>query len=176
MNYREDTMTKNSTRDDIDDAPSKPLVWAYIRSGAAKRRSAVNSYQATLFAHVTQRLERAIMRKLGTDHAKDLPADDETALAGLDEYELWIEAAFACGFVMDNGKPEGDLDAANRDPEGTVGRMTFPELRQYVHYLQRTDKWNDGFGIPIYRAIRSGALGIVAERLLSDMSLHEPDD
>lgn len=168
-------MTKKSTRDD-GDSEYRPPVWAYIRSGGAKRRSAINSYQATLFAHATQRLERAIMRKLGTDHAKDLPADDETALAGLDEYELWIEAAFACGFVMDNGKPEGDLDAANRDPERTVGRMTFPELREFVHYMQRCDKNWDGYGIPIYRAIRSGALGLVAERLLSDRSLYEADE
>lgn len=168
-------MTKKSTPDD-GDSEYKPPVWAHIRSGGATRRSAINSYQATLFAHATQRLERAIMRKLGTDHAKDLPADDETALAGLDEYETWIETAFACGFVMANGKSEGDLDAANRDPAGTVDRMTFPELRQYVHYLQRCDKNWDGYGIPIYRAIRSGALGIVADRLLSDRRLYEPDD
>lgn len=160
--------------DSDEEIPRKPPAWAHIRQGGAKRRSAVNSHQATLFAHLSQRLQRAMLRELGAEGPERLPADKELEILDLDEYRLWTDGAFACGFVMDNGKPDGNLDAVNRDPEGTVGRMPFPELRQYVHYLQRSEKWADCYASPVYHAIRSGALQIVAERLLSDDSLYEP--
>jgi hypothetical protein len=60
--------------------------------------------------------------------------------------------------------------AAVARPEAIAG-WTFVELRQYVHYLVRHERWADGYSSPIMESLADGHLQRVAGRLETDDSL-----
>ena len=155
-------------------AESKPPAWQHIRRRPASKRSAVNEFQVALFCQLAKALERSILRLFSVSDSSSIPRYRDAEIFCLNEYENFITAMFACGFVCNDGKMEGDLMEVNRRLNEVIDRWSFPELSQYLHYLQRCEKWADGYSSPILDAIRSGALLKVVARLESDESLYEP--
>ena len=68
------------------------------------------------------------------------------------EWQIFIEAAYACGFVcQDAGEQMDDsehtpirefIEALKRDPS-RVERMSLRELRQVIHFIMRDERWGD---------------------------------
>ncbi len=156
-----------------EDGPVKPPVWQFIRRKPASKRSAVNESQARLLAKLINMLEGAVLAHFNLADLERIDLNRFKEIWDLPEYNLFVEGAYACGFVCTDGKSEGDLDMVNSRPREVVASWSFPELRQYVHFLLRSEKWADGYSSPILHAIRSGALQKVADRLESDDSLYE---
>lgn len=144
-----------------------------IRRKPASKRSAVNAYQVTLFVKLANKFEGAVLNLFKVAEPERIPLDRFQEIWELDEYQLLIDAFFACGFVCRDLGLDGDLNAANERPEEFVRSLDFPGIRQYLHLLQRGEKWADGYSSPILAAIKSGALIKVADRLESDESLYE---
>jgi len=90
------------------------------------------------------------------------------------DYDMFHDAAYACGFVCNDLSPDFPIDEANRRPRERLGNETFDGIRHYVHTLLRAERSNrmDGYFSPVCAAIQSGALIVVAERLESDESLY----
>lgn len=144
-----------------------------IRRKPASKRSAVNSYQVTLFVKLANKLEGAVLSLFKIANPERIPLDRFQEIWELDEYQLLIDAFFACGFVCRDLGLDGDLNAVNDRPEEFIRELDFPGIRQYLHLLQRGEKWADGYSSPILAALKSGALIKVADRLESDESLYE---
>jgi hypothetical protein len=86
-------------------------------------------------------------------------------------YQAFHEAAFVAGFVCDDYVDFLDLEPVRRAPRSVIPRMSFGQLRHYVHTLQRTEKNNSQGSTALWLAAQSGALDLVAERLESDANL-----
>lgn len=156
-----------------EDGPVKPPVWQFIRRKPASKRSAVNESQARFFAKLINMLEGAMLAHFDLADVERIDINRHDEIWNIPEYRLFLDGAYACGFVCTDGKLEGDLDQVNTHPTEVINAWSFPELRQYVHFLLRSEKWADGYSSPILHAIRSGALQKVADRLESDDSLYE---
>jgi hypothetical protein len=52
--------------------------------------------------------------------------------------------------------------------------LSFKQIRHYIHVLQRTTKWNSQYSTALYQAVISKALGLVADRLVSDPTMRVP--
>ena len=144
-----------------------------IRPGAGSKRTPVNEFQARHFAHLIRALEQALLAHYRAPSVDRLPADRFEEAWALDEYRLFCEGAYACGFVCNDFKPDGPLDAAKARPEATIAGWDFFTLRHYIHTLLRAEKWADGYSSPILDAVICGALHAVADRLDTDESLNE---
>lgn len=144
-----------------------------IRRKPASKRSAVNEYQVTLFVKLANKLEGAVLNLFKIADPERIPLDRFQEIWELDEYQLLIDAFFACGFVCRDFNLECNLDAVNNRPDEAIRSMDFPAIRHYLHVLQRGEKWADGYSSPILAALKSGALIKVADRLESDESLYE---
>lgn len=146
----------------------KPPQWHTIRRKPASRRSIVNEFQAKLFVKTANQLIARLSRSLELqqttlDQIKEQP-----------EYALFIDVAYACGFVCHDMKPDADLNAVSAQPERFISSWNFPEIRMYIHTLLRAERWADGYSSPICEAISSGALAMVAERIGRDSELYSP--
>ncbi len=107
----------------------------------------------------------------------DPDAGDAALFWALPEYDLFHDAAYACGFVCNDLAPDYPVDEANTRPFSKLSREPFDGLRHYVHTMLRAERSNraDGYFSPVCSAIQSGALGLVAQRLTSDDSLYAND-
>lgn len=144
-----------------------------IRRKPASKRSAVNEYQVRLFVKLVNKLEGAVLNLYKIADPERIPLDRFQEIWEVDEYQLLIDAFFACGFVCRDFGLDGDLDAVNDRPAEFARSLDFPGIRQYLHLLQRGEKWADGYSSPILAALKSGALIKIADRLESDESLYE---
>ena len=90
----------------------------------------------------------------------------------LESYRIFIEGAYACGFVCRDLNPDNPLETEReRAAAAAIDGWTFPQIRQYVHYLLRHERWADGYSSPIMDSLVEGHLQRVAERLETDGSL-----
>jgi hypothetical protein len=83
------------------------------------------------------------------------------------EIMRFIYGSIEFGFVIDDYEENDlvDLKEINRDPQGTVGQMEIPELRWFIHTVQRADKWADCYSSPVLECLASGALQLAGKRL-----------
>jgi hypothetical protein len=102
-----------------------------------------------------------------------LPRDRHAEFFKLEAYRIFIEGAYACGFVCRDLKPDNPLESDRERPVAAIAGWSFAQLRQYVHYLVRHERWADGFSSPILDALAAGHLQQVADRLETDESLYE---
>lgn len=145
----------------------------FVRYGPLSKRSPVYEYQASFLANCIHKLDEARIRAFGAGY--DPESGDTEKFWALPAYDTFQNAAYACGFVCTDLPPTYPLDSANQSPQETVGRESFPGLRHYIHTLMRAERANQMGGCfsPVLAAFVSGALILVAERLVSDLSLYE---
>jgi len=136
-------------------------------------RSVVNQHQARHLVQLVRLLEREALNHYRVPVAARLPRDRHAEFFKLDAYRIFIEGAYACGFVCRDLKPDNPLESERDRPAEAIAGWSFAQLRQYVHYLVRHERWADGFSSPILEALAAGHLQQVADRLETDESLYE---
>jgi len=160
-------MTDPSTTD----RPTPKPVRSISRQ-TPSRRSVVNQHQARHLVQLVRLLEREALLHYRVPVASRLPRDRFAEFFTLEAYRVFIEGAYACGFVCRDLKPDNPLEAERDRPTEAIAGWSFAELRQYVHYLVRHERWADGFSSPILDSLVSGHLQQVADRLATDESLY----
>ena len=141
----------------------------------ATRRTPVHEAQARFLAKVIRRLEEAWSRQFR--RSDDLSLETYQRFREMAEFEDFMDAALACGFVCNDFRDFAPVDQVHESdcPGDEVARLTFPELRHYVHTLQRAEKWNSDYSRTLWSSLQTGALPAVARRLETDNSLYESD-
>lgn len=140
----------------------------------ATRRSTVNQHQARHLSQLIRLLERQALAHFRVRSPSRLPTARHKEFFKLEAYALFLEGAYACGFVCSDLKPDNPLESARARPAEAIAGWSFQRLRQYVHYLLRHERWADGYSSPILEALAAGHLQQVGQRLDLDQSLYEP--
>jgi hypothetical protein len=153
-------------------AQRRPQSAARISRSPPSRRSAVNQHQARHLVQLIRWLEREALAHFRVTVAARLPRERFAEFFRLEAYRVFIEGAYACGFVCRDLKPDSPLEAERNRPAEAIAGWSLPQLRQYVHYLVRHERWADGFSSPILDALAAGHLQQVADRLETDDSLY----
>ena len=152
------------------DRPAPPAARRITRQPAS-RRSTVNQHQARHLVQLVRLLERAALEHYRVPVASRLPRDRHAEVFKLEAYRLFIEGAYACGFVCRDLKPDNPLEGERERAAAVIAGWSFSELRRYVHYLVRHERFADGYASPILESLVAGHLQQVANRLESDDSL-----
>lgn len=116
-------------------------------------------------------LEREALAAFRVPVAARLPHERHAEFFRLEAYRIFIEGAYACGFVCRDLKPDNPLEGERERPAVAIARWGFPVLRQYVHYLVRHEVWADGYSSPILESLAAGHLQQIADRLETDSTL-----
>lgn len=135
------------------------------------KRSAVTEHPARHLVQLVRLLERDTVSHFRVPAASRLPADRFDELFKLAAYRIVIEGAYACGFVCRDLNPDNPLATERARAAEAIAGWSFAELRQYVHYLARHERWADGYSSPIMDSLIDGHLQRVADRLETDGSL-----
>lgn len=135
------------------------------------RRSVVTQHQARHLVQLVRLLEREALSHFRVPVAAKLPKDRFAEFFKLDAYRIFIEGAYACGFVCRDLKPDNPLEGERERAAALIAAWPFPELRQYVHYLVRHERFADGYSSPILESLIAGHLQQLADRLETDDSL-----
>jgi len=135
------------------------------------KRSAVSEHQARHLVQLIRLLERDALSHFRVPAAARLPRERCGEFFKLETYRIFIEGAYACGFVCRDLNPDNPLETERARAAEAIAGWTFTELRQYVHYLVRHERWADGYSSPIMDSLVDGHLQRVAERLETDASL-----
>ena len=121
-------------------------------------RTPVNSEQARFMSRLIRELLEAF------DRSRD------KGLRRLSEYQRFIEGAGACGFVCNDIAPKY-LSPYQERPE-LLHTASFSVARRYLHTLVRAEVHQDpelpDAMLPVFVALRSGALATIASRLNGD--------
>ena len=141
-----------------------------LRSPPGKR-SVVTQHQARHLVQLVRLLEREALNHCRVPIASRLPRERFADFFKLEAYRIFIEGAYACGFVCRDLKPDNPLEGERERAAAVIAGWSFPELRQYVHYLVRHERFADGYSSPILESLIAGHLQQVADRLESDDSL-----
>jgi hypothetical protein len=159
----------------IEETPTntRSLAAQKIRRKPASKRSAVNEFQARIFALLIEALETAALGRFHVQGHERLPVERHEEFTALSEYRLFVEAAYACGFVRTDFAPDGPTVERGMRVEDVVGSWSFFELRHYVHTLLRSERWADGYSSPIYEALIQGVLQAISRRLANDDTPYE---
>lgn len=144
---------------------------ARISRSPAGKRSVVTQHQARHLVQLVRLLEREALNHFRVPVASKLPKDRFAEFFKLEAYRIFIEGAYACGFVCRDLKPDNPLEGERERAAEVIAGWSFPDLRQYVHYLVRHERFADGYSSPILESLVAGHLQQVADRLESDDSL-----
>jgi len=153
------------------DARRRSTSSARIDRRPPGRRSVVTQHQARHFVQLVRLLERAALEHFRVPVASRLPKDRFAEFFKLEAYRIFIEGAYACGFVCRDLRPDNPLEGGRDRAAAVIAGWSFPQLRQYVHYLVRHERFADGYSSPILESFIAGHLQQVADRLESDDSL-----
>ena len=151
--------------------PRRAAAGARISRQPPSRRSVVTQHQARHLVQLVRLLEREALAHFRVPVAARLPRDRHAEFFRLEAYRIFIEGAYACGFVCRDLKPDNPLEGEKERPAAAIARWPFPVLRQYVHYLVRHEVWAEGFSSPILESLAAGHLQQVADRLETDDTL-----
>lgn len=144
---------------------------ARIARSPPSKRSVVTQHQARHLVQLVRLLEREALNHFRVPVAARLPKGRFTEFFKLEAYRIFIEGAYACGFVCRDLKPDNPLEGERERAVDVIAGWSFPKLRQYVHYLVRHERFADGYSSPILESLAAGHLQQVANRLESDDSL-----
>lgn len=146
---------------------------ALIVRRAASKRSAINEFQARHLCALARYMVQAVVEQSEVDSVDDLPEEGWEAFTNMPEYELFVQGAYACGFVCSDLSPDVDLSAVTSRPRETLRVMSLPQLRQYIHTLTRAERAGHGYGSVIHDALRAGVFEVLCERLEYGSDLYE---
>ena len=149
----------------------KQIVSSRISRRPPSKRSAVSEHQARHLVQLIRLLERDALSHFRVPAASRLPKDRSGEFFKLESYRIFIEGAYACGFVCRDLNPDNPLESERERAAAAIDGWRFPEIRQYVHYLLRHERWADGYSSPIMDSLVEGHLQRVADRLETDDSL-----
>jgi hypothetical protein len=144
---------------------------ARIARNPPSRRSVVTQHQARHLVQLVRLLEREALNHFRVPVAARLPKGRFPEFFKLEAYRIFIEGAYACGFVCRDLKPDNPLEGERERAAEVIAGWSFPQLRQYVHYLVRHERFADGYSSPILESLVAGHLQQVANRLESSDSL-----
>ena len=144
-----------------------------ISRKAISKRSPINELQVQHFCELCHLLTQKALGHFGVKNSSELPENECDEFTQLPEYELFTNGTYACGFVCSDFSPTVDLNAVMQRPEEVLARMTLPQLRHCVHSLMRSERAGYGYGSILYKAIKSGALEALCDRLTRDSDLYE---
>lgn len=145
-----------------------------ISRRAPSRRSRVTQHQARHLVQLIRLLEREALAHFRVPVAARLPRERFGDFFKLESYRVFIEGAYACGFVCGDLEPDNPLEGERDRPTEAIAGWAFPQVRQFVHYLVRHERWANGFSSPTFAALADGHLQQVADRLEKDDTLYEP--
>lgn len=170
------TNDREASFESIDETPAnaRSLAAQKIRRKPTSKRAAVNEFQARMLVMLVEALETASQEHFGVRDHERLPAERHGEFTALPTYRLFVEGAYACGFVCTDFAPGGPTIERGVRVEDAVGSWSFLELRHYVHTLLRSERWADGYSSPIFEALRQGVLQAISQRLANDDALYEP--
>lgn len=146
----------------------------YIKQSAPSSRTAINDFQRQHFCSLLEQLLSGALVQFGVRATSVLPQEGWERFTESREYRLFIEGAYACGFVCSDLRPNVDLNAVNQRPAEEMGRFDLKQLRHYVHTLIRSERASHGYGSLVWEAVLSGALERLLGRLANDSGLLEP--
>jgi hypothetical protein len=170
------TNDREASTESIDGTPvtARSLAAQKIRRKPTSKRAAVNEFQARMLVILVDTLETASQRHFGVRDHERLSAERHREFTALPEYRLFVEGAYACGFVCTDFAPGGPTIERKVRVEDAVSSWSFFELRHYVHTLLRSERWADGYSSPIFEALIQGVLQAIGRRLTNDDALYEP--
>ena len=170
------TNDREAPFESIDETPAntRSLAAQKIRRKPTSKRAAVNEFQARMLVVLVDTLATAAQGHFGVRDHERLPAERHGEFTALPEYRLFVQGAYACGFVCTDFAPGGPTIERGVRVEDEVGSWTFFELRHYVHTLLRSERWADGYSSPIFEALIQGMLQAISRRLANDDALYEP--
>lgn len=146
---------------------------ALIARRAAGKRSAINEHQAQHLLTLARCMTEAAIFQWEVDSVADLPQDGWEAFTDLQEYELFVLGAYACGFVCSDLIPNADMNLITSRPHEALREMSLPQIRHFVHTLMRSERAGHGYGSVIYGALRAGVFEALCERLEYGSDLYE---
>ena len=150
------------------------LTHHFILKKPCSKRTHVNEYQALHLADLIDTLGRDAYEHFRVSDYSRLPTDKHKDFFNLDTCMLFINGAYACGFVMRDAKPDNPLSESTQAPDEAIRKFDFILLRQLVHFLLRHESWSDGNESPILNAYANGLLPAIANKLRNDESLYLP--
>lgn len=153
-------------------SPETVLTHHFIQKKPCSKRSHVNEYQAHHLADLIDRLARDACAYFKVADVSRLPTEQHGEFFKLDTYMLFINGAYACGFVMRDAMPDNPLAESTDEPDTAVRTLDFMQLRQLMHFLLRHERWSDGYVSPVLNALANGLLPAIADKLRSDQSLY----
>ena len=136
-------------------------------------RSPVYEFQAQFLGKVMLNLESATLRKFG--QIKEMTLEQYYQFREMPEYMLFDTGSLACCFVCSDYKKIFPIQEFHDFPE-RLKEITFHQLRQYIHSLQRAETYNSDWCPTLFQSIKVGAFGIVAKRLIDDETLRSTDN
>jgi len=142
-----------------------------IARSPPSRRSVVNQHQVRHLVQLVRLLERSALAHFRVPVAARLPRERFAEFFRLEAYSIFIEGAYACGFVCRDLRPDNPLEGARDRAADLIAAWTLPQLRQYVHYLVRHERFAEGYSSPILDSLIAGHLQQLADRLETDASL-----
>jgi hypothetical protein len=110
------------------------LTHHFIHKNPCSKRSHVNEYQALHLADLIDRLGRDACEHFRVSDYSRLPTDKHNDFFKLDTYMLFINGAYAYGFVMRDIKPDNPLPESSQTPGEAISKFDFVRLRQLVHF------------------------------------------
>ena len=148
--------------------PSKGL-FRLLKNRPALRPEPLTIRDCAEMARIIQEIEPACLAAYSVRSACELKWEygEKPWPWDIPEIMQFIDRSSELGFVLSDYEQTDifDLNEINRDPQGTVGQMGISDLRWFIHTVQRSDKWADGYSSPILESLASGALQLAGTRL-----------
>jgi hypothetical protein len=116
------------------------------------------------------REQSTLFRMLISDFIQEASAVNGTGLSNLPSYDRLVHGAYATGFVfVANHALAAAVYGRVREYPDALLKAPFSEVRLFVHYLMRDERWSDNGhpdgGGPIREALAEGHLHRLVERL-----------
>ena len=149
--------------------PNSQLIQKCLPSA----RTPVHEAQAHFLALLIDDLGQAACKAFKVPSLDRCPDDGAPKFTALPAYDRFVQGAYACGFVMRDGKATHPMGRHAGRPMEAVHLIDFPTVRHLIHYILRAERHSFGYGSEIYTAMRSGLLPALADRLRRDSRFYQ---
>jgi len=152
-----------------------------IRKRLPTSRHPVSEFQAHMLADLIEAMQVQACKKFKVSDMGQCSPEQARKFIDLPAYDLFIQGAYACGFMMRDGSSTDPLGEHARrrtgdwatDAADWAADADFPALRNLVHYIVRCERHSYGYGSVVFDTMVSGLLPLVARRLREDSRLYE---